>query len=94
MAPPRPRGPAAAHADFLVDQAEQRRHRQPRDQQDPDHRIDDEDDVPGVPAIIERLEQANAVSGGVVEQQMTERRQHGAEIEIAPAHRQRRRRTG
>ena len=51
----------------------------------PDHRIENVNNVPGVPAVVKRLEQTNTVGSGVVEQQVAQRSQHGAEIEIAPA---------
>ena len=51
-------------------------------------RIENVHDVPGIPAIVERLEEANAVGGGVVEQQVAERRDHGEQIKISPANRQ------
>ena len=78
----------AANADLLVDEAKQRGQYQPGDQQYPDDRVKDVNEVPRVPAVVEGLEQTYAVRGGVVEQEMTQRRDHRNEVQVAPADRE------
>src|SRR5664279_2094040 len=82
-----PARPLASRPDLLIDEPEQRGHDQPENQRQQYDRLDDKYDVPRVPAPVKRLEQANAVSGGVVQQEVAERRQQRQEIEVTPAHR-------
>ncbi len=77
--------PALARADLLVDQPEQRGHHQAGDQGQGHERLDDEDDVPGVPGVVEGREGADTVVVGEVEEDVQHAAQTGIQEEQPPA---------
>ena len=76
-----------ACADFFVDERKQAGKDQSQNESDKKNGLDDEDDVPGDPALRERPERADSVGGGVVEQNVAHTGEAGEGEEHSPARR-------
>ena len=87
MAQPRPRKSGRRFGDFAIDQAEHGRSDEAGEQEDEHDRLEDEDDVPGVPVGIPGREGPHAVVVGEVEQDVAERGEEREAPEENPARR-------
>lgn len=75
-------------ADFFIDQPEERRHDQSKQEAGEHDGIEDEHDVPGVPLLGKRPERPDAVVVGEVEKDVAQTGETGEKEENSPARRE------
>src|SRR5690349_2452040 len=72
-------------ADLAVDQALERRCHESENKERKQNRLEDKDDVPGEPAVVERHERTHAVVVGEVEEDVAEAAEQREGVKHGPA---------
>src|SRR5271169_5437773 len=78
----------AACPDFLVNEREKQRNNQSQEQEDEHYRLEDENNVPGVPFLGKWPERTDAVIVGEVEQDVADAGKACVEVKQSPARRE------